>query len=125
MTQGRVDLAVSASDVLERAARRQETPVVSSLVELTEAARDAGIESRHVVAAVAELLAERSRPMPVSVWRRVFGLMSFGVGAGAVMFWQSIQGSPGAVLIHMAAIALMWIGLRLDRPEQWKGEERR
>ena len=40
----------------------------------------------------------------------------FGLGAGAVLFWQSIHGARGEVLIHMGAIALVWAGARLERP---------
>ena len=75
------------------------------------------VDPRHVVAAVAEVLAERAKPETVSMWRDVVGRMSLGLGAGVVVCWQSIHGSTGGLLIHMAALALVWAGQCLYSPQ--------
>lgn len=116
------ELPISTDEILKRASRRQGNYEGNALSALTTAACQAGIDPGHVVAAVAEVLCERARPRPVSTARRVFGRILFGAGAGAVMFWQSIHGAPGEVLIHMAALALVWAGLRLDRPSPRRWE---
>lgn len=116
MSHPTADPAIPTDEILERASRRQGSYEGNALSALATAACQAGIDPGHVVAAVAEVLCERARPGRVSTARKVFGRILLGLGAGAVLFWQSIHGAPGEVLIHMGAIALVWAGARLERP---------
>lgn len=111
------------AQIMEHAAARQGQLAQGIEYEhLVQAAAEAGIEERHVAAALAELLAEfrggdsapNRRRRASGVLRFAFGRLCVGLGVAVVVTWQSIHGVPAELLIHLGALASIWMGVRLE-----------